>query len=72
MAGHVSVNGRPVTAVTMQRLSGYVLQDDVLPGTSTVEEYLRQVRPVNNLICTTTEIIDSRWSHAALVRTWPL
>ena len=41
VSGSVSVNGQPLTAVTMQRLCGYVLQDDVLPGTSTVEEYLR-------------------------------
>ncbi|KAL0042544.1 hypothetical protein WJX79_003095 [Trebouxia sp. C0005] len=41
VSGGVSVNGQPLTAVTMQRLCGYVLQDDVLPGTSTVEEYLR-------------------------------
>ena len=43
VSGTVSVNGQPLTAVTMQRLCGYVLQDDVLPGTSTVEEYLRYV-----------------------------
>ncbi len=43
VSGRVSVNGQPLTAVTMQRLCGYVLQDDVLPGTSTVAEYLRQV-----------------------------
>ena len=41
VSGSVSLNGQPLTAVTMQRLCGYVLQDDVLPGTSTVEEYLR-------------------------------
>ena len=37
------MNGQPLAAGTMQRLCGYVLQDDVLPGTSTVQEYLRQV-----------------------------
>lgn len=41
VSGSVSVNEQPLTAVTMQRLCGYVLQDGVLPGTSTVEEYLR-------------------------------
>ena len=43
VSGRVSVNGQPLAAGTMQRLCGYVLQDDVLPGTSTVQEYLRQV-----------------------------
>ncbi len=41
MSGSVSVNGIQLTAGTMQRLCGYVLQDDVLPATSTVQEYLR-------------------------------
>ena len=41
VSGRVSVNGTPLAAVTMQRVCGYVLQDDVLPGTSTVQEYLR-------------------------------
>ena len=41
VSGRVSVNGAPLAPVTMQRLCGYVLQDDVLPGTSTVQEYLR-------------------------------
>lgn len=40
VSGRVSVNGAPLAATTMQRLCGYVLQDDVLPGTSTVQEYL--------------------------------
>lgn len=45
VSGAVSVNGQVLTGGTMQQLCGYVLQDDVLPGTSTVAEYLRQVHP---------------------------
>ncbi|KAL3154966.1 hypothetical protein ABBQ38_011494 [Trebouxia sp. C0009 RCD-2024] len=41
VSGRVSVNGKQLTGGTMQRLCGYVLQDDVLPATSTVQEYLR-------------------------------
>lgn len=41
VAGQVRVNGAVVTGSEMGRLAGYVLQDDVLPGSSTVQEYLR-------------------------------
>jgi ATP-binding cassette subfamily G (WHITE) protein 2 len=36
----VSVNGESATAARMRAVSGYVPQDDVLPGTSTVWEHL--------------------------------
>ena len=38
--GVVSVNGESATAARMRAVSGYVPQDDVLPGTSTVWEHL--------------------------------
>ncbi|GMH44385.1 hypothetical protein BSKO_12319 [Bryopsis sp. KO-2023] len=34
----IRLNGSPVAAGTLRKLSGYVLQEDVLPGTSTVYE----------------------------------
>ena len=37
------MNGAVVTGADMGRFAGYVLQDDVLPGSSTVQEYLRLV-----------------------------
>ena len=49
VSGRVAVNGVAVTGAAMGRFAGYVLQDDVLPGSSTVQEYLRWVR------CSVTE-----------------
>ena len=43
VSGQVCVNGVAVTGADMGRFAGYVLQDDVLPGSSTVQEYLRLV-----------------------------
>ena len=40
VTGDVCLNGQRVKPVVMRRLSGYVMQDDVLPGTSTVWEYM--------------------------------
>ncbi|GFR46199.1 hypothetical protein Agub_g7730, partial [Astrephomene gubernaculifera] len=39
-SGEIRVNGHLVTPGQLRSLCGYVLQDDVLPGTSTVFEYL--------------------------------
>jgi len=38
--GGIFVNGLPASAATVRRLSGYVAQDDPLPGTATVREHL--------------------------------
>lgn len=38
--GDLRVDGMAVTHREMRRISGYVYQDDVLPGTSTVWEYM--------------------------------
>ena len=40
VAGELRVNGRAMTSAEMRSVSGYVTQDDVLPGTSTVWEHL--------------------------------
>ena len=40
VTGEVFVDGQRVEPAVMRRLSGYVMQDDVLPGTSTVWEYM--------------------------------
>lgn len=42
VSGSVSVDGKTMSAGDrfMRRIAGYVQQDDVLPGTSTVFEYL--------------------------------
>ncbi len=40
VSGSIQLNGSVMTARAMRRASGYVPQDDVLPGTSTVWEYL--------------------------------
>ena len=40
VAGELRVNGRAMTSAEMRAVSGYVTQDDVLPGTSTVWEHL--------------------------------
>ena len=42
VSGFVSVDGKRMSAGDrfMRRIAGYVQQDDVLPGTSTVFEYL--------------------------------
>jgi len=38
--GDIRVNGQPIVSSQIRRLSGYVTQDDVLPGTATVYEHL--------------------------------
>jgi ABC-type multidrug transport system ATPase subunit len=38
--GSLHVDGAPITNKEMRRISGYVYQDDILPGTSTVWEYM--------------------------------
>eukprot|EP00223_Ostreococcus_mediterraneus_P005998 CAMPEP_0179689398 /NCGR_PEP_ID=MMETSP0936-20121108/3175_1 /TAXON_ID=548131 ORGANISM="Ostreococcus mediterraneus, Strain clade-D-RCC2573" /NCGR_SAMPLE_ID=MMETSP0936 /ASSEMBLY_ACC=CAM_ASM_000574 /LENGTH=1734 /DNA_ID=CAMNT_0021562003 /DNA_START=11 /DNA_END=5218 /DNA_ORIENTATION=- len=38
--GDIRVNGQPIVSSQIRRLSGYVTQDDVLPGTATVHEHL--------------------------------
>ena len=40
VTGSVEVNGRVAAPRALRAASGYVLQDDVLPGTSTVLEYM--------------------------------
>ena len=40
VGGELRVNGRVMTSGEMRSVSGYVTQDDVLPGTSTVWEHL--------------------------------
>ena len=40
VSGDVRVNGRKVTPLMMTQLAGYAPQSDILPGTSTVWEYL--------------------------------
>ena len=39
--GRVSINGQPTAAHSRAAIVGYVLQDDLLHGSSTVQEYLR-------------------------------
>lgn len=38
--GYIKIDGAPATARMVRRLSGYVLQDNVLPGTPTVFEHI--------------------------------
>jgi len=38
--GDIRVNGQPMVSSQIRRLSGYVTQDDVLPGNATVYEHL--------------------------------
>jgi len=38
--GDIRVNGQPIASAQIRRLSGYVTQDDVLPGNLTVYEHL--------------------------------
>ncbi|WZN64353.1 pleiotropic drug resistance-like ABC transporter [Chloropicon roscoffensis] len=40
VSGDIRVNGTPVTPTTMTQIAGYAPQSDILPGTSTVWEYL--------------------------------
>jgi len=40
VTGDIRVNGSPVAPETMARIAGYAPQSDILPGTSTVWEYL--------------------------------
>ena len=40
VGGKIRVNGKETTSMERQLMSGYVTQDDVLPGTSTVWEHL--------------------------------
>lgn len=40
VTGDIRLNGCQVSASKLRRASGYVLQEDVLPGTSTVREYI--------------------------------
>ncbi|QDZ20587.1 pleiotropic drug resistance-like ABC transporter [Chloropicon primus] len=40
VTGDIRVNGKPVTPATMTQIAGYAPQSDILPGTSTVWEYL--------------------------------
>ena len=38
--GDIRINGQPIVSSQIRRLSGYVTQDDVLPGSATVYEHL--------------------------------
>jgi len=40
VTGDIRVNGHPVTPMAMAQIAGYAPQSDILPGTSTVWEYL--------------------------------
>ena len=40
VTGDIRVNGKPVTPQIMSQIAGYAPQSDILPGTSTVWEYL--------------------------------
>ena len=60
VSGQVCVNGQAISGTAMGRLAGYVLQDDVLPSSSTVQEYLRSACCSSLMLIAATDTVCSR------------